>query len=206
MFNIKEIGKRIQKERKNSKFKSLDELAEEIGTTRQTLSKWEKGDGSSSPSLWDVERLCKIFGCDFGYLVGEYNCRTRINTDIQSETGLSELAIDNLMVGISGIENGGLDITYVNNLHEELRSAEIGRFVKFYFLQLLLENEDIWEQLSVCAFDYRRQIQMSEMDSFHTVEGIPHSQFANVAKNEAKEIISNLFKRIEWDVFSWEDE
>lgn len=97
MFNIKEIGKRIQKERKNSKFKSLDELAEEIGTTRQTLSKWEKGDGSSSPSLWDVERLCKIFGCDFGYLVGEYNCRTRINTDIQTETGLSESAVEKII-------------------------------------------------------------------------------------------------------------
>lgn len=90
MLNIKEIGKRIQTERKAQK-KSKDVLADEIGTTRQTLSKWENG--TSSPGLWDLVRLCEIFSCDFGYIVGEYDCKTRVATDIKKETGLSEGAI-----------------------------------------------------------------------------------------------------------------
>lgn len=93
MFNIEEIGKRIRHEREK-KGDSLEAFAEKIAVARQTLSKWEKG--LTSPSLDDLEHMCSEFDCDFGYLVGEYNCKRRPATDIQKETLLSELACETL--------------------------------------------------------------------------------------------------------------
>lgn len=40
--------------------------------------------------------MCDLFNCELGYLLGEYNCKTRATTDIQAATGLSERAIDRL--------------------------------------------------------------------------------------------------------------
>ncbi len=91
----KEIGEIIRKERK-AKGLSLDDLADKLSTTRQTVSKWEKGEEKPSPSLYDLLKMCELFNCDFGYLIGEYDCKTRTATDIQKETGLSEKAIENL--------------------------------------------------------------------------------------------------------------
>lgn len=127
MFNIKEIGKRIEAERKAQR-KSRDTLAEEIGTTRQTLAKWEKGNGTSSPSLWDVVRLCDMFSCDFGYIVGEYDCKKRESTDIKKITGLSEEAAEK--------------ITSLNSL--ELR-----------FIDELLKNSDFLTSISQSYCQYR---------------------------------------------------
>ena len=92
---MKEIGKRIYEERGKAGY-TQEELANEIGTTRQSISKWEKGEGLG-PTVFDIARLCNVFNCDFGYLVGEYECKTRVSTDICFETGLSEKAIDALL-------------------------------------------------------------------------------------------------------------
>lgn len=95
MSNIYEwnrIGERIKAERKNWKPGTLQALADKIGTTRQALSNWEKGKGSP-PSVQDLINLCNVFGCEMGYLLCEYDCKTRSATDIKKETGLSEAAI-----------------------------------------------------------------------------------------------------------------
>ena len=41
-------------------------------------------------------RLAEIYGCDIGYLLGEYDCKYRKNADINAETGLNEAAIERL--------------------------------------------------------------------------------------------------------------
>lgn len=94
MFNISQFGARLKQERKSMDL-SMDELGEKLNITRQTLSNWEKGE--SSPTVGDLLNMCEIFHCDFGYLVGEYDCRTRESTDIQKLTGLSEDAIKEII-------------------------------------------------------------------------------------------------------------
>lgn len=94
MDNISLFKERLKHERKNAQL-TLESLAEIIHTSRQTISLWEKG--ASSPSVHDLIKLCEVFECDFGYLVGEYDCRTRQATDIQAEIGLSEKAINKLL-------------------------------------------------------------------------------------------------------------
>ena len=90
--NIKDIGSRIKEERIKAGY-SLEELANEIGTTRQSISKWEKGEGIG-PTVFDISRLCNVFKCDFGYIVGDYECRTYEAASVKNQTGLSEKAVE----------------------------------------------------------------------------------------------------------------
>lgn len=200
-IKIKTIGKRIKAERtRNGNSVTLDTLANEIGVTRQTISKWEKGEGNG-PTVWDLVKLCEFFGCDYGYLVGEYKNRTRIATDIGEETGLSMLAVANLLVAAGGPCEGEMDLGVVKSQHDRIRSYEIGRFAKIRFIETLLEHSDELERLSVAAYDYRRQMQLYGFKADHTIEGIRHDQFADVAKDNGKEALADLFKKIDWDVF-----
>lgn len=93
----REVGERIKKERKRLGL-SLDFVANECGLQQyQTVSNWERAD--STPSLSNLLKLCSLFGCELGYLLGEegYEQKTRAKTDIHKATGLSEEAINELV-------------------------------------------------------------------------------------------------------------
>lgn len=204
MNNISIVGERIKKERNRDNHKlTLDELAAQINVARQTISKWEQGKGVG-PTVLDLQRMCDVFGCDYGYLIGDYECRTRKATDIRNETGLSELAIDNLLVCAGAPDEGKIDELLTECPHDNLRAYGIGRFAKIRFIELLLENSDELERLAVAAYDYRRQMQLYENSPLHDIKGIRHDQFAGVAKEEAKEALSALLEKIKWDTFSEE--
>lgn len=94
-YNWEKIGNRIKAERKAHGM-SMNELAEEIGTTRQTISKWEKGEGVEI-TLNVLLSLCNVFDCELGYLLCEFECRTRDEVDICEKTGLSPEAVQNLL-------------------------------------------------------------------------------------------------------------
>ena len=99
-YDPKIVGDRIAKER-NALGMSQDKFIEAYGkkfgiTTRRTLSKVENGDESCKFTVWQLLEFCRIFRCDMGYLLGEYDCHSRKATDICKETGLSENAVKNL--------------------------------------------------------------------------------------------------------------
>ena len=50
------------------------ELARIMGTTRETISRWERG--SSSPDIPKLLRLARIFGVSVSYLIGETDVRS----------------------------------------------------------------------------------------------------------------------------------
>lgn len=99
-YNFVKIGERLKKERKAAGFKSHDALKENItdnnyrSFTRQTIAKWEKG--KEMPPLDVLCSLCIPFQCEIGYLLCEYDCKTREHTDIQKATGLTEQAIESI--------------------------------------------------------------------------------------------------------------
>lgn len=100
-YLLTEIGKRIRKERIAAGFKSQAALMEAMGfapESRQTVANWESG-----KKLPDLDRLlwmCDHFNCEMGYLLCEegYECKSRAVTDIQKETGLSEKAIEQILI------------------------------------------------------------------------------------------------------------
>lgn len=151
--------------------------------------------------------LCTVLDCDIGYLLGEYNTLRRDGAIIQDLIGLSNLAADNLEVAASGPEDGPINFDKFSNTRADLRSAEIGRLAKIRFLDVLLQSNDLWEKIAVCAYDYRRYTQQAEMESEYTIAGYPLSLFADIVKESAKEALAELFKKIDWNVYSdeWEE-
>lgn len=100
-YNAKAIGERIRQARCNpfngSNGYSQGSLAVALGldcTSRTTIRKWERGE--VLPPLDHLLKMCSLFGCELGYLLGEYDLPTKTATDIQQETGLSLKAVNML--------------------------------------------------------------------------------------------------------------
>lgn len=96
-YNAKAIGQRIKNERQTLSLTQGD-FAKKIGLSeesRQTIGKWENG--KLLPQFEDMLKMCEVFDCELGYLLGEFDCKTREATDIQAKTGLSEKAIKKLL-------------------------------------------------------------------------------------------------------------
>ena len=75
IYNFIEIGKRIKTERTRLGL-NQQELADSLNlAARQTIANWEKG--TIMPQLQDMLNMCNLFGCELGYLLGEYTCRNR---------------------------------------------------------------------------------------------------------------------------------
>lgn len=88
------IGSRLKELRKEMGY-SLAAVAEACGIQQyQTVSSWENE--NTAPSLKNLFQLCELYGCELGYLIGEYDCKTRRNADIKEEIGLSETVINQL--------------------------------------------------------------------------------------------------------------
>lgn len=109
----KKIGERIRKERKalikdgkTGKFtqKDLQERISEIvnhgpngndAVTQSTISDWESG--RRLPPLDMLACLAEIFGCDIGYLLGDYDRKTADSATLSELTGLGGDACDVLV-------------------------------------------------------------------------------------------------------------
>ena len=96
----KEIGLRIAKERKKADL-THDELADEIKKLlgirprQSTISMWEHGK-SFPDNIEMIFAMSKIFGCDCGYLLCDYDEKTHDSKDMCNATGLSEESINTL--------------------------------------------------------------------------------------------------------------
>ena len=98
VYDWVKIGNRIKTARKEMKLTQA-ELADKLSLTsssRQTIGEWEKG--KLRPHLDYMLRMCEIFECELGYLLCEFDCKTRTATDITEATGLSEDAVKKLII------------------------------------------------------------------------------------------------------------
>lgn len=89
----KTIGDRIKTQRKLCGY-TQDALSDILNCDRGVLGKYEKG--IRHPSLEFMFQICRVCKCDIGYLLGEYDEKTRTNADICKETGLNEKVIEKL--------------------------------------------------------------------------------------------------------------
>ena len=99
-YNSSKIGDRIRTVRKEkgiSQEKLIATLKDDynFGIARNTISQIENGEKTDF-SFDFLLIISKIFGCDIGYLLCEYDETTQEKHQICSATGLSESSIDNL--------------------------------------------------------------------------------------------------------------
>lgn len=112
------IAKRLHDERVSHGY-TLDGLAEEIGYSKPTVYKWEKGWSSESsqntvPTMDQLVDLCALYNCSPGYLLCEYDSKTYSEAEIAKETGLLSDGLTHLNKLVTPLleETGG----YANDL------------------------------------------------------------------------------------------
>lgn len=76
------LGQRLQKARKESGL-SQEELAEQLGVSRQAVSKWENDSGY--PEMEKMIRLSQIYQVSLDYLVGNEQEQEQLNEDTSTK-------------------------------------------------------------------------------------------------------------------------
>lgn len=82
MFDMREIGKRIARLRKENNLTQV-ELADQLGVTYQAISNWERGD--SMPDIAKLSDLSKIFDVSIDELLGNERQAEVVQTIIDKE-------------------------------------------------------------------------------------------------------------------------
>lgn len=193
IYNLSVIGERIKLERKAADL-SQDKLGEKLNYKRQTIAKWEKGD--SFPELADLLKLCNLFGCELGYLLGEYDCKTREVTDVQKITGLSEQAILNLAASASD-QKASINKTLAESSNDRLRLLATGQYAKMRFINALLEDTDTWEGLASSTYEYKMFESMRGKVNTIRREDSPEYKAA-VEQMAANSMLLEFMKKIDW--------
>lgn len=183
-YDKKAIGKRIKKERLAAGFKNQGSFAQKMSyheDSRQTIGNWENG--KIMPSLTDLFKMCEIFDCELGYLLCEYDCKTRKATDIQTATGLSENAIN----ALSNIKN--------TDINEVLQT-----------LSKLIEHKDFIDLLRaihVHVWDFnnkRFRIDDEHADSVAEVLNCKQYEVSAYMEASSKSLIESITLRIVEDL------
>jgi len=89
------IGNKIKEQRSNKKW-SQEALGNKIGVSGKQVSNYEKA--IQTPPIDILFKLCEIFDCELGFLLGEekYESGTILDTAIQNKLKLSQEAISSL--------------------------------------------------------------------------------------------------------------
>ena len=75
------FGENLQKLRKEKGI-SQEQLAEQLGVTRQSVSKWESG--NSYPEMDKIVAMCNLFHCDMDVLINKDITEEREKKDASS--------------------------------------------------------------------------------------------------------------------------
>lgn len=90
-YDLKKIGKRIRFERRSLGFSRAEVFGEALHIGRTQVEQIEQG--KRLPDLDTLVKMAELFDCEIGYLLCEYDSKTRAATDICNKTGLSAEAV-----------------------------------------------------------------------------------------------------------------
>ena len=113
-YSAEQIGEIIKKERDRKGWSQVG-LGSSVERSDKQISKYEKG--LEIPPIKVLLKLCEVFNCELGYLLGEkgYSEGTREDTDIVEETGLNLDAIQSIqrLTGIKKDKTVSLNAKYM---------------------------------------------------------------------------------------------
>lgn len=132
-YDAKLIGKLIREERTKRNW-TLEKLGSKLGVTGKQVSKYEKGD--PIPPIDMMLKLCGVFDCELGYLLGEesYSEGTKLQTAIQEHLRLTITSSD-MIKRITGTDRHSLSFgcrtaEYTRVLNGLLSSPQFAYFVE----------------------------------------------------------------------------
>lgn len=138
------IGKMIRAERKNRGI-SQDKLGEKIGVTGKQISNYEHG--NPIPPMDILLKICEIFDCQLGYILGEkdYSQRTKLKTIICKKTGLNSEAL-NAIVRITGSERECINWGYESEKYGRIINNLFTSKGFFDFIETLAELDESYQK------------------------------------------------------------
>lgn len=168
-YNFTEIGARIRTLRKEVKLtqdKFIEKL-EDLGIpfSRNRLSSIENGTQRSF-SLEFLMGVCEIFQCDMGYLLGEYDEKTRSIHDICEAIGLSEDAVNKL---------------YYEHSRGHCRMEQFNQ---------LIVNKELWEIVNI--FCNRKNISKEIMEENRTRSNL----YWKLINDQNSESLNERYRRV----------
>lgn len=123
-YSSEEIGKKIKDERLKLNW-SQEALGIDLGqkSGAKQISKYESG---MLPPIDVLLKLCEIFNCELGYLLGEddYSSGTKVNTAIENSLGLNNESI-NAIKHITGTEKSCVSFGYESKNYRRILNSFI---------------------------------------------------------------------------------
>lgn len=94
-YSVENIGKIIKKERERIGFTQVG-LGKRLHITGKQISNYEKG--LTTPPTDILFKLCEVFNCELGYLLGEddYTDGSRLMAEMEKYTGLSKDSLETI--------------------------------------------------------------------------------------------------------------
>ena len=152
IYNPKLTGKLFQLERKKRNW-TLEKLGKKLNITGKQVSKYEKGD--PMPPIDMLIKLCAVFECELGYLLGEesYSEGTRLQTAILDHLRLTPASAD-MIKRITGIDRRAITFgcksdEYTRVLNGLLSSVLFADFIESlgYLDEQIKKREQIFKSL-----------------------------------------------------------
>lgn len=94
---LQALKRNIREIRREQGFRSADSLARELGVHLKTVQGWENLDNGLWPDLFEMLRVCDLFGIDMDSLLGRIEEPTHDIKFICEKTGLSAVAVERLI-------------------------------------------------------------------------------------------------------------
>lgn len=143
-YDKEKIGKIIEKKRKD-KGLSQNALGEKINVVGKQISNYENG--KMFPPMEALTKLCDVFDCELGFLLGEetYSAGTQLYTAIENKTGLKKETIDTI-VKITGTERTCLNRGYESEKYRKILNNFLTSQNFLDIIKVILELDDIYNQ------------------------------------------------------------
>lgn len=220
-YKSEEIGKLIKAERKKRNL-SQEELGEKLNITGKQISNYEHG--KPMPPMEVLLKICKIFDCELGYILGEkdYSQGTKLKTIISNETGLNIEAI-NAITQITGTERSCINWGYESEKYRRILSNLLITKEFSNFIEALAEldksyqkkkqekeiltqlSNELGEELFNKAMDWRDLTHEDERTSDLTVEECDAIKKVNSALDQCYELHYEFLRDMKIHRFSLQE-
>lgn len=186
-YSVEHIGNIIFQERMKLKI-SQSELGKKIGVVGKQVSNYEKG--KLIPPMDVMIKLCDVFNCELGYLLGEkdYLNKTKSKTAIINLMGLTEESI-NTICKITGENKSCLAFGYESSTYKKVLNSFITSPQFLGFIECLYDLEYLTSKSEHVFEDIKNQI---GEDQFNEAMDLYGSSFDVERDNEKQ--VTDLYR------------
>lgn len=168
----KYIGMQIKMFRKSAGF-TQDELAKRLNTTKQTISRYEKGDRKANQDM--LFELCDIFGVSIDDFFPSQNESTKTSTTSKIQSIYDEL---------EPLEQRKV-ITYAEKLRDEQEKRRKAKINEVSEVISLYQVEVVSETAAACGFNYGFGYEDTDIETIEVDEQPPRHDIATKVSGDS---------------------